>query len=321
MQKAIKKIKQYLGVCYRKLWLTLNYIKYFSLKQEHTTKTIVVCFDGLVKHGGLVDRLKGIVSFYHIAKHLGYKFQIVFHDPFELSTLLEPNLINWKPSRLKWHPIRSKILYLVNNFEAQPLALIQNSKAQTFYVYANIDYSVSIFPEIAAKQHEVLWREAFHALFKKSRLLEERLKMLQQQNYIAFHTRFTSILGDFRDTNTNMLSKEAQEHLKADLKTAIAHVTAKVNKEAYIFSDSINFITFITQNSNLKSIPGQPLHMDNLGQDNKALDGHLKTLIDFFMLAHSDTIYFLNLGEMYNSSFSKYAAMVGATKFERIEAC
>ena len=43
-------------------------------------------------------------------------------------------------------------------------------------------------------------------------------------------------------------------------------------------------------------------------------------LIDFFMIAKSQKVYFLHVKPMYNSSFSKYAAIIGNTKFEALQA-
>ncbi|WGD34868.1 hypothetical protein [Olleya sp. YS] len=316
---TFKKLKQFLSKKKKKQMLFFHYLKYFSLKQPKQ-KQIVVCFDGLFTHGGLVDRLKGIVSFYQIAEQLGYDFKILFDNPFTLSTFLEPNEVDWELKRrnLTWHPTQSKCLYLVNNFTAIPLQTIKKSKANTFYVYANIDYSKATFPELDTQDLEQKWRADFNALFKKSELLEEKLNEMTSEPYIAFHSRFTTLMGDFEDTTHKVLSVTQQEQLSKQLLAIINRVKAESNKSAYVFSDSINFVNYIKQNTAIKVVEGNPFHMDNFSKSSQ-LDGHLKTLIDFFMIANSEKVYFLNVKPMYNSSFSKYAAIIGNTEFQVLE--
>jgi len=317
---TFKKIKQFLGKNHKKTKVFANYLKYFSLKPTKQ-KQIIVCFDGLFPHGGLVDRLKGIISFYQIAQILGYDFKIIFNNPFDLNLFLEPNSVDWQidTSKMRWHPTKSKTVYLVNNFKVNPLKLIKNSKAKQFYVYANIDYGKTIFPDLNTEQLENKWRTDFNHLFKKSELLEAKLNAITTTPFISFHSRFTTLMGDFKDSTTKVLSVDEQDDLCNNLVTIINRVKAAHNKNAFVFSDSINFIKFVKQKVQVSSIEGQPFHMDNFNNNNN-IDGHLKTLIDFFMIAKSDTVYFLNVKPMYNSSFSKYAAIVGQTNFKVLEA-
>ncbi|WP_397362231.1 hypothetical protein [Olleya sp. R77988] len=314
-----KQVKKAVSKQLKLIKLVFNYAKYFTLKQPKQ-KLIVVCFDGLFPHGGLVDRLKGIVSFYQVAQELGYDFKVLFDNPFDLTMVLEPNQVDWQINRdqLKWHPTKSKFLYLVNNFNTNPLQIIKQSKAQTFYVYANIDYAKTMFPNLSTLQLESKWRTSFNTLFKKSNLLETKLNQIELAPYIAFHSRFTSLMGDFVDTTTKVLSEEEKTMLLKQLLNCIEKVKAENNLPAYVFSDSVNFIDYIKQHSIIKTVKGNPFHMDNF-EGNSNIEGHLKTLIDFFMISKSQKVYFLNIKPMYNSSFSKYAAIIGNTKFIRLE--
>ena len=317
---TLKKLKQFLSKKKKKEMVFFHYLKYFSLKHPKQ-KQIVICFDGLFAHGGLVDRLKGMVSFYQIANELNYDFKILFDNPFRLSTFLEANTVDWELSRsdITWHPTQTRTLYLVNDFKANPLELIKKSKAKQFFIYANIDYAKATFPELNTNELEAKWRDDFNSLFKKSELLVEKLNTISSEPYIAFHSRFTSLMGDFADTTTKVLPKDEKEALNNKLLSIINRVKAEQNQKAYVFSDSIYFIDYVKENTEINSVEGNPFHMDNFEKcDN--LEGHLKTLIDFFMIAKSETVYFLNVKPMYNSSFSKYAAIVGNTNFEVLDA-
>lgn len=315
-----KHLKRYLAKKKRAVVLFLHYAKYFSLKPKQNNE-IVVCFDGLFPHGGLVDRLKGIMSFYQIAKVLGYDFKILFDSPFEITTFLEPHKVDWqyKRNEIKWHPTKTKCLYLVNDFKVNPLEIIKNSSANQFYVYANIDYSKTIFANLNQKELDTRWRHSFNDLFKKSELLEEKLNTVSTGKFIAFHSRFTSLMGDFKDTTKNILSENQKQELCDTLLQIINRVKDKEEQNAYLFSDSINFINYIKKHTEINTVEGNPFHMDNFG-NSKAIEGHLKTMIDFFMMSKSEKVYFLKVSPMYNSSFSKYTAIVGNTKFECLEA-
>lgn len=316
---SIKALKQFLGKTKNSIKLFLYYVRYFNLKQSKT-KQIVVCFDGVFSHGGFVDRLKGIVSCYQIAKLLGYDFKILFDNPFKLNSFLEPNAIDWSYNRndIKWHPTKTKFMYLMNDFEANPMELIAKSSANTFYMYTNVDYSKTIFPSLNQKELEHNWRNSFNELFKKSKLLEQKLNTLIAKPYIAFHTRFTTLMGDFVDTTTKILTVKEQEVLSKKVVKIINKTSNQYKQEAYLFSDSINFINYVKTNTDINIIEGVPHHMDNF-VNSKEPNGHLKTMIDFFMISKSEKVYFLKVNPMYNSSFSKYAAIVGNSVFECLE--
>ncbi|MBN2867670.1 MAG: hypothetical protein JXK08_03265 [Flavobacteriaceae bacterium] len=312
-----KLIKKYLAKQFYFLKWVMRYFKSISFSKPEQ-KQIIVCFDGVFPHGGLVDRLKGIVSFYQVAKTLDYDFKILFYNPFALDQFLEPNQVDWlvKPEAIKWHPFKDQFVHVVNDFNVNPIELIKQKKANRYFVYANIDYGRTLFPHLNEDELAHRWHTDFKLLFKISDLLNQRLQDIDTSNFIAFHTRFTSIMGDFKDTTSLVLSEGEQKQLKHKLLENIKTLSA--NKTAYIFSDSINFINYVTENSSIKAVEGLPFHMDNF-EKNTQIEGHLKTMIDFFMIAKSSQVYFLKTEAMYNSSFSKYAAIVGEAPFTYVD--
>jgi len=180
------------------------------------------------------------------------------------------------------------MLYIVNDFDCNPLNMIQQSKAQTFLVYANIDYANTLYPDLSAKEKEDKWRLNFNELFKKTPLL-------------------TSLV----------LNAAQKEELVLQLQHKIKSILNTSTYKCYGFSDSIRFLETIKEKENIHLVEGNPFHMDNFG-DATSIDGHLKTLLDFFMLSESEAVYFLRCGKMYHSSFSKYAAIIGNKPFKII---
>lgn len=67
--------------------------------------------DPSIKHPGLADRLKAIVSCYYISKQNGYKYKIVFDTPFSLKDYLMPNAVEWysKENEIEFSILDTKI--------------------------------------------------------------------------------------------------------------------------------------------------------------------------------------------------------------------
>ncbi len=58
-------------------------------------KTVVSMVDGLILHGGLTDRLRGIIFVYRWCKRAHVRYKIYFIAPFRLEEFLVPNKTDW----------------------------------------------------------------------------------------------------------------------------------------------------------------------------------------------------------------------------------
>ena len=56
----------------------------------------VFMVDGRIPHGGMFDRLKGLITVYAIAKSQNISFYIHFTYPFRLEKYLYPNSYDWR---------------------------------------------------------------------------------------------------------------------------------------------------------------------------------------------------------------------------------
>lgn len=317
MLKSLKKIASKL---HKRVKLILFYGRRITFSRTNDTKTIIICFDGVFSHGGLVDRIKGMISFYEVAKQLNCDFKIRFDHPFDLDVYFEPNEHNWKIEKeVQYNPFDAEILYLMDNFDCNPLALVEQSKAKTILVYCNIDYSKTMFPEYTVEQHANQWRNNFNELFKKSTFLSQEISKLPQEEHLVFHTRFTSLMGDFKDSSVKLISEQEKQQLITILVEKI-HQKALLypNRSVYVLSDSVIFLDYIRKNTAYKVLEGTPKHVDIKNND-ASLESHTKTLTDFFFIASSDSVYLLKENKMYMSGFSKYAAILGNKPFEVIQ--
>ncbi|AJR04912.1 hypothetical protein [Siansivirga zeaxanthinifaciens] len=315
----IVKLKRRLARIRRDIKLYQYHLKRVSFKHVEN-KRIIICFNGVVPHGGFVDRLKGIISFYDIASQLGYDFFIQFNHPFKLSTFLEPQTVNHyiETNQVTFHVNDSVILNLVNDFNFKPETFFKNTSKKDFLVYSNVDYLPSMYPYLSLIELENKWRQHFNKLFKKSHLLETKLKDLVLGPYISIHTRFTGIMGDFTDSTNLLIPEESQENLLLVLKDRVNSILQKTDLPCFVFSDSRKFLNFISKETEVNILEGTPFHMDSF-EVNNVIDVHLKTLIDFFMISGSEAVYFIKTPIMYKSAFSKYAAILGNKPFETLE--
>lgn len=311
-----KSILKNLKLLYKYLKILFIYKNRLSFKRAKH-KEVIIVFDGNFGHGGLVDRLKGIVSFYAISKEINANFKIYFKHPFQLDNFLEPNQYNWlaTESDLKFNPLQTKFLFLMDNFSFNWNKVIKQSNKQKFIVYANVDYLNKIYTNLDSETLKAKWSQLFQELFKKSNVLQKELDKLNlPTNYTAIHTRFTSLLGDFNDTSVRSVSQNRKNEILELLNNEIE----KTDKEStkIVFSDSIIFLTFIKENSDVIVLEGNPSHVDvkNSGSD----DENLKTFVDFFVISQAKRIYLLRTEEMYNSAFSKYASYINDREFYNI---
>jgi hypothetical protein len=318
----IKKIKTEISTRYKKTRVSLRYLSVFKKKEITERPKIIFCCDGLFSHGGLLDRIKGIVSFYEVAKILGYDFYIYFNDPFDLAVFLEPNTVSWKidSKKMKCNYLDTKVLYFMNNFNCNPIDEIKKSKSKNYLVYANVDYLATIYKQNSQKDNEQLWRNNFNELFRKSRLLENESVSLFSGKRLVFHLRFTSLMGDFKDTTRHVLNEDARMLLIHKIMKKIdENVLSHPDTIIYVLSDSAFFLDHIKRNTKYTILAGSPEHVDFSKGTTITNQSHLKTFSDFYFMVESDEVVMMRLDGMYSSSFSRYAAILGGKQFSIIQ--
>lgn len=320
MKKWLKYVKKNIRRPLREMSLYIKLLPKITLNAENKRKKIVVMFDGNTFHGGLVDRLKGIISFLHIAEELNIDFKIFFNHPFSLADYLEPNQIQWiaKDDDIRWNPLNSKILYLMEEFHINPLSIIKNSNKRHFLVYCNVDYLPKFLQHNMSSSE--LWGKLFNRLFKKTSILQDHLNNLcLKNNKIAIHTRFTSILGDFKDVKSELLSADEKNTLLKQLSDKINIIQSNnPEKRIYVFSDSVTFLKHVKTHTGSYILDGTPQHIE-IGVNNTKIQNHLKTFIDFFAISECDEIYLISFHKMYNSNFSRYASYISGSTFTHID--
>lgn len=278
---------------------------------------IVICFDGHIQHGGLADRLRGIVSVYSYCREHNIPFYINYTSPLELTNWLVPNEYDWVLPTLNLS-YNSKI--------ALPFVMIGWDNVEE--VHAMLSFLHFMHPK---KQLHIYCncnpkKDSFHSLFKELFKLEDslakRLDVLQESlfcgaSFVGMSFRFNQLLGDFKGTIGTPLDTEEQYILmnKCIEEVDRLHKQNHPNSKVLITADSTKFVEKIDKVLDyVVIIPGKSVHMDQM--KNEAKEAYTKVFIDMFMLSRATKVYLLCTGKMYRGAFGEYASLIGGIPYE-----
>lgn len=303
--------------------LIKTYYNHINNIQTIPSYIIFTC-NGYTWHGGLADRIKGIVSIYEWCINNDKEFRINFNHPFCLQDYLIPNKYNWLIDTSKvsysYHDAEPKVCLLEPRtchkkevLDNQRLLLTQwcnnslNNNKQ-IHVYTNMDRLLNNFSIL------------FNELFKPSKRLQSEIdKNLKElgNKYISISFRFTTIMGDFTDCAGEEYSEENKVQLLKNCVQAVKDIrkNAPLHDKVLITADSIRFLDYAKDNLNdIYIIPGKVGHIDYNSSD----DVNMKTFLDFILISKAEKVYLVRNKDMYKSNFAKAAAMVNNKKFEMI---
>lgn len=299
--------------------------KYYSNNDSitNTDNQIIFSCNGFIWHGGLADRLKGIVSIYDWCINNNKEFRINFVHPFRLQDYLIPNKYNWlidagdvsyschgtEPKVCLMEPRTCNRKEILNN-QYQLLTQWCNNN-----LYKNLK-QIHVYTNMYRDSHDFSLR--FNELFKPSdRLQAEINKNLKQlgDKYISISFRFTTIMGDFIDCAGTEYSEENKVQLLKSCVQAVKEIGRKApsHNKILITADSERFLNYAKDNlEDIYIIPGKVGHIDYNDSD----DVNMKTFLDFMLISRAEKVYLVKNRDMYNSAFAKTAAMVNNKDFE-----
>lgn len=289
------------------------YDKYYQEGRSRNPKRGIICmYDGRIVHGGLTDRLRGILTTYREAKKRGIPFYIYWNSPFELSDYLEPNRVDWRidSSEISYlkgdsFPIVIQDLSAFDNKEMLNMALYK-AKPQT-HVYSNAD---NAFDEYA---------DLYNDLFKPTEALRKHTDYHLARlgtNYHAFTFRFLELLGDFTDHQKITLTGSDYDIFVTKVLDEFKKIISRLPSSTKILvtSDSRKFLDIVaTADPRIYIVPGEVKNIDLL--QGIYTDAWMKTFTDQQLLMHARHVTLMLTGKMYNSGFPRFAAGVGRTQY------
>ncbi len=279
-------------------------------------------FCGNAQSGGLVDRLRGILSLYETCKETKREFRIFFTHPFLLSDYLKPNLYDWTIEADKVTFSERQAMPIIvdtqteNEKERQWQKNYFTNAIEQFPQHQLHFYSNAIF------SYDSDFASLFTELFKPSKRLQDHLDVLKAEfgdSYITVSARFCGLLDDFNEeTYSEPLSAEERESL---LNAAIHEVAILAKKhpgqKMIVCSDSISFLRQAVERCHVTTIPGCISHIGN--DSIHSYEYYEKTFLDFFIIAGAQQVYLLKSAIMHKSGFPYAAARIGNKPFHIVE--
>lgn len=272
----------------------------------------ICILDGSFTHGGLTDRLRGILSAFAEASKRQLPFYICWTHPFPLTDYLLPNKVDW---RIREEEVcrslkHSKMVVIDDLTDAESQLRLNaafSRKKTQLHLYTNADTSRGNY------------RALFHTLFRPSERLKEALEYHKSRlthQYEAFAFRFLTLLNDFTDFEVPPLNSQEQQELiekvTEELKSLIKEIPS--DRSIFITGDSIRFLNHVKDlDPRIYIVEGEVKHID-LDKNISPLS-ELKTFVDQFLLMGADKVTLLRTGRMYKSGFSRFAAEVGGATF------
>lgn len=241
----------------------------FCVKREDI---YIFMVDGVIPHGGMFDRLKGMITIYAIAKKQGKKFKLHFTYPFRLEEYLEPNTYDWRIADEEIYysyPVSRPVIAYgeIDN----PSRLLKNRHQETHFYYGY--NSLEEVNKYYNTDYE--WGNLYCELFKPTPRLQQYIDKYRAEigkEYIVIHTRFLNLLGDKVETAINPeLSDGDKCQLIALCQEEIGRIIhleqAKKPCRLMLASDSMTFIYAMQQTfPDAYVVPGEVRHIDTAGQ-------------------------------------------------------
>ena len=284
-------------------------------------RCVVCLFEGNHSGGGLVDRLRGIVSAWQVCRQQGLDLRVHFVHPFPLTDYLLPADHDWRitESELTHAPSQTEII-VADSLSDQPWERRWLLKQLTNRLLQHPHLQRHLYTN-AAFCYDAGFRQLFGELFKPSPRLEDALNKILQQigtPFITVSARFGNLLDDFNEQNYGCPLPPDERQLLLDaceqktMELHQQHPDAKV----VVCSDSLTFNSLMQSQPFVFIIPGTVTHIDN---DTCHDDDHyLKTFLDLFVIAHADHSYLLRSQTMLMSGFPYAASLLGGRQLELV---
>ncbi len=177
--KLTRRLGNLLGVKnWNRLQMRLKFHQYFH--QLYTGKgkgqparCYVYIADGRTAHGGISDRLRGIISVYQYCKSRNIPFRINFTSPFNLDMFIVPNRYDWELKEGEFVRNKSVGFRFFNSYshideDKEDYFSLLDSKKRQVHCYTNVTID------------EPNMHVYFEELFKPSKVLQDALDKCHQ---------------------------------------------------------------------------------------------------------------------------------------------
>ena len=308
------------NVLYREPSFILKYYLHRYAVEDARLPSFVFMADGKMPHGGLFDRLKGLVAIYAIAKSESQGFAVNFTNPFVLEKYLVPNQYDWRADdgAIVYSYPRTRPVIAYSEFKT-PDRLFRKRNGQTHFYFGNdiLDYINKWY----GMSYE--WESLYNELFQPSDYLKYHINSIKQKiggKYNAVHFRFQNLLGDHTEYGKyTVLRDNEKKKLENECIKKLHDINDQLQEDErlVVFSDSMVFLEYVKKNnSSYYVVPGNVKHVDNINETSE--DEALKLFIDMYLMIDAEKVFSIVGNQLYPSAFPEYSAKIGRKTFERL---
>lgn len=281
--------------------------------KEGNTGDIVICpFDGRIYHGGTTDRIRGLLSTFAETEKRGIPFRISWTSPFNLEDYLQPADYDWRIRPEEISDSQSDAMPVIIQDRSNPesaamLAAALDGIHGQLHVYSNADCYIGSYSR--------LYRRLFRPSPRLARSVLNHKRVLGDR-YWAFHFRFLTLLGDFKDWSDRILPEHEAISLMERNRDEMLRLMRVIPEgyRVFVTSDSRRFLDFVSgADPRIYVTPGEIRNIDLSEDDND--DIWLKAFTDQQLLMDAARVHRMVTGDMYVSGYSRFAAEVGGTEF------
>lgn len=321
MVRRVRKVRaRFMPTCYERKLLK----HYKSDACDCRLTGIVSMQDDFFTSGGLVDRIKGIVTAYCLAQELGLDFHIFFSDEQDpmVSIIKKENVhLIFERDQLDFSKKVSSPVVLYN-YKPDGLSGLKQkmNRLRQLHLYSNMDLLFLFHSD--ERERNKIWSDLFHRIFDPS--IHGCMPAISEVNSgsIGIHLRFIGLLGDFKDLRQYILPEEQKNRMLEWCREKIYKIANEHDAPIIVVSDSAVFLKSLIVDSKTYGLFPK-LVLDPVSIGHTALENAAgvfeKAVIDFNSLGACKKVYQLRYGKMHNSDFSRYASMVNSNDFELVE--
>lgn len=279
---------------------------------ENACEGMICLCDGKFFHGGLTDRLRGILSSYKAARSRNIPFYIHWTAPFHLTDYLQPVTFDWQiPDKEIFYSRPASFPIIIEDtpdcISRKIMKAALKIPVRQYHVYSNSDDACGEYSE--------LYREIFKPSPKVKQEVAKHRRVLGEEYYV-FTTRFLQLLGDFKDWQQDTLAGDAAIGLMKKVADEMLRLMRKIPKDCRVLltSDSRRFLDYaVGLDERIYVVPGEVKNIDLEKEQHP--DAWLKTFVDQQLIMGARKVTLLRTGKMYPSGFPRFAAEVGGAKF------
>lgn len=273
--------------------------------------------DGRMLHGGLTDRIRGILTTYEYLRDRGIPFFIHWVHPFNLEDYLVPSgAVDWRisPEKISFSRREAFPVVIMESLRPQThvvnrlrLKMALSGRLRQTHIYSNADN--------AKGQYRRLYAE----LFKPSELLQREVDRHLGgigAKYWTMTFRCRNLLGDFEEHDNTVLAPDEQAGFMDRLMQEFRAIAENLPKgyKVLVTSDSKKLLDFMkARDRRIYVVPGDVKNIDLMKGEYRA--AWLKTFIDQQLIMHAERVYLMQTGSMYKSGFPRFAAEIGGKPF------